>query len=217
MTIEVMLVDDHEIVKQGIRAVISKESDIVVVAEASNGKDAIELAKEKSPDIVIMDITLPQLNGLDASRQIIKQNKNIKILILSMHESRVFVEKALGYGVKGYILKDSAANEITHAIREVYSGRYFLSSKISSFVIEDYLYKSRRKSVKPKKTSELTARESEIVQLIAEGLSSKDIAQRLKLSPKTVLVHRNNIMQKLNLHNQAQLIRFALKDGIISL
>lgn len=217
MTIEVMLVDDHEIVKQGIRAVISKESDIVVVAEVSNGKDAIELAKEKSPDIVIMDITLPQLNGLDASRQIIKQNKNIKILILSMHESRVFVEKALGYGVKGYILKDSAANEITHAIREVYSGRYFLSSKISSFVIEDYLYKSRRKSVKPKKTSELTARESEIVQLIAEGLSSKDIAQRLKLSPKTVLVHRNNIMQKLNLHNQAQLIRFALKDGIISL
>ena len=216
MTIEVMLVDDHEIVKQGIRAVISKESDIVVVAEASNGKDAIELAKEKSPDIVIMDITLPQLNGLDASRQIIKQNKNIKILILSMHESRAFIERALSYGVKGYILKDSAASEITHAIREVYSGKYFLSSKISSFVIEGYLYK-RRKSVKPEKTSELTAREREIVQLIAEGLNSKEIAQRLKLSPKTVLVHRNNIMQKLNLHNQAQLIRFALKDGIISL
>ncbi|MBU2541667.1 MAG: response regulator transcription factor [Candidatus Omnitrophica bacterium] len=215
MAIEVMLVDDHEVVKQGIKSVLAKEPDISVVAEASDGKEAVRIAKEKSPDIVIMDITLPQLNGLDASYQIIKQNKKIKILILSMHENRAFVEEALGYGIKGYILKDSAADEIAHAIREVYSGKYFLSSKISSFVIEDYLFK-RKPAIRLRSKAILTLREREIIQLIAEGLSSKEIAQKFKLSTKTVLVHRNNIMRKLNLHNQAQLVRFAIKEGIIS-
>lgn len=216
MPISVMLVDDHSIVRQGIKSVIAKSKDINVIAEANDGREAVQMANEICPDIVIMDISLPLLNGLDASQQIIKQNKRIKILILSMHENRVFIEKALNSGVKGYILKDSAADEIVQAIREVHSGRFFLSSKISSFVIQDYISQKKR-TPKLKSTTTLTSREREVLQLIAEGQSNKEIAQKLKLSLKTVLVHRNNIMQKLDMHNQAQLIRFALKEGIISL
>ncbi|PIU42434.1 MAG: DNA-binding response regulator [Candidatus Omnitrophica bacterium CG07_land_8_20_14_0_80_42_15] len=215
MSIEVMLVDDHTIVRQGIKSVISQEPDIKVVAEASDGREAIELAKQKSPDVIVMDISLPFLNGLDASRQILKQNKSIKILILSMHENRVFIEKALSYGIRGYVLKESAVTDIVKAIREVNSGRYFLDSKISTFVIQDYA--DKKKAVQLRSTSTLTDREREILQLIAEGLSNKEIAQKLKISLKTALVHRNNIMQKLDIHNQAQLIRFALKEGISTL
>jgi len=210
-----MLVDDHTIVRQGIKSVISQEPDIKVVAEASDGREAIELAKQKSPDVIVMDISLPFLNGLDASRQILKQNKSIKILILSMHENRVFIEKALSYGIRGYVLKESAVTDIVKAIREVNSGRYFLDSKISTFVIQDYA--DKKKAVQLRSTSTLTDREREILQLIAEGLSNKEIAQKLKISLKTALVHRNNIMQKLDIHNQAQLIRFALKEGISTL
>ncbi|OGW75302.1 MAG: hypothetical protein A2Z72_08645 [Omnitrophica bacterium RBG_13_46_9] len=216
MAIEVMLVDDHSIVRQGIKSIISREDDIKIVAEASDGQEAVRLAKSKSPDVIIMDITLPSLNGLDASQRIIRSNKNINILILSMHENRAFIEKSLHYGIKGYILKDSAADEIVHAIREVYAGRYFLSSKISSFIIQDYAFR-KKKSLQLKGISILTARERQILQLIAEGLHNKEIANKLKISLKTVLVHRNNIMQKLDIHNQAQLIRFALREGITSL
>jgi DNA-binding NarL/FixJ family response regulator len=216
MTIEVMLVDDHPIVRQGIKAVISSACDMKIVAEASDGKEAVEIACSMTPDIVIMDITLPVLNGLDASRQILKKNKNIKVLILSMHESHVFVEKALDFGIRGYVLKESAANEIIEAIREVHAGRYFLSSKISSFVIENYISQGKKAPGKKAK-SVLTVRERGVLQLIVEGLSNKEIAKKLNIALKTALVHRNNIMGKLNVHNQAQLIRYALKEGIISL
>ena len=216
MAIQVILVDDHSIVRQGIRSIIAQDPDISVVGEAADGKEAVKLAKEKSPDIVIMDITLPLLNGLEASHQILKQNKKIKILILSMHDNRAFIENALGFGVRGYILKDSATDEIIRAIREVQEGRYFLSSKISSFVVQDFVNKKKKK-MRLRSISILTDREREILQLIAEGLNNKDISQRLKLALKTVLVHRNNIMRKLEIHNQAQLIRFALKEGISSL
>jgi len=216
MAINVMLVDDHSIVRQGIKSIISRESDISVIAEATDGKEAVKLAKENWPDVIIMDISLPVLNGLDASQQIIKANKNVKILILSMHENRGFIEKALSYGIKGYILKDSATNEIIQAIREVCAGRYFLSSKISSFVVRDYVSR-RKKHTQLKSVSILTSREREILQLIAEGAHNKDVAKKLNIALKTVLVHRNNIMQKLDIHNQAQLIRFAIKEGIISI
>ena len=216
MAIEIILVDDHSIVRQGIKSVLSGESDLSIVAEASDGKEAIELIRSRPPDIVIMDITLPLLNGLDASCQILKHNSNIKIIILSMHDNRVFIEKALDYGIKGYVLKDSAPDEIVYAIREVCAGRYFLSPKISSFIVQDYI-SGRKKSIKLRGVSLLSGREREILQLISEGLNNKEIAKRLTLSLKTVLVHRNNIMQKLDMHNQAQLIRFALKEGITSL
>jgi len=216
MAIEIILVDDHAIVRQGIKAILSREPDIRIVGEASNGEEALEAVKVNRPDVVVMDITLPVLNGLEASRRILKANKNIKIVILSMHENRVFAEKALSYGVKGYVLKDSAADEIVQAIREVCSGQYFLSSKISSFVVEDYLSKKKQPQAS-QGISKLTGREREILQCIAEGLSSKEIANKLKLALKTVLVHRNNISRKLNVHNQAQLTRLALKEGLISL
>ncbi|MFH1856496.1 MAG: response regulator transcription factor [Candidatus Omnitrophota bacterium] len=216
MAIEVMLVDDHSIVRQGIKYVISQESDIKVTAEASDGKEAVMLASDNMPDVIVMDITLPVLNGLEAANQIVKKHKDIKIIILSMHENRTFVEKALSYGVKGYILKDSAVDEIVRAIREVFSGKYFLSSKISSFVVQDYA-QTMKNSARIKTTSILTDREIEILQLVSEGLNSKEVARKLNVSLKTVLVHRNNIMHKLDIHNQAQLIRFALKEGISSL
>lgn len=211
--IDVLLADDHSIVRQGIKSILSREPDINITAEASDGREAVRLAKEKSPDVIVMDITMPYLNGLDAAGQITKKHKNIKIVILSMHENRAFIERALTYGAKGYLLKDSAVDEIARAIREVYKGRYFLSSKISSFVIEDFISR-RKKSTKLKSASLFTAREAEILQLIVEGLNSKDIAQKLNLSLKTVLAHRNNIMHKAGTHNQAQLIRFALKERL---
>jgi len=214
--IEVMLVDDHPIVRQGIKSILSREPDIEIVAEVSDGIEAVKLAKEKSPDIIIMDISLPNMNGLETSYQILKQNKYIKILILTMHENRVFIEKALSYGVKGYILKESAADEIVPAIRTVYDKKYYLGSKISEFVVQDYI-STRNKPIKLKSVSSLTDREREVLQLIVEGLSNKEISNKLSISLKTALVHRNNIMQKLDIHSQVQLIRFALKEGITSL
>lgn len=211
-----MLVDDHPIVRQGIKSILSREPDIEIVAEVSDGIEAVKLAKEKSPDIIIMDISLPNMNGLETSYQILKQNKYIKILILTMHENRVFIEKALSYGVKGYILKESAADEIVPAIRTVYDKKYYLGSKISEFVVQDYI-STRNKPIKLKSVSSLTDREREVLQLIVEGLSNKEISNKLSISLKTVLVHRNNIMQKLDIHSQVQLIRFALKEGITSL
>jgi len=213
MSINVMLVDDHPIVLQGIESVLSLERDIQVVAKASNGREAIVLEKKHNIDIIVMDISLPGLNGLEATKKVLKQNKNVKVLILSMHENRVFIEKALSYGAVGYVLKESASEEIIHAIREVFSGRYFLSAKISSFVIQDFI-SHKHKSLKLRSISILTSREREILQLIVEGMSNKEVAQSLNISLKTALVHRNNIMHKLDMHNEAQLVRFALAEGI---
>ncbi len=208
-----MLVDDHPIVLQGIESVLSLEEDIKVVAKAANGREAVSLVVKHNLDVVVMDISLPGLNGLEATQKILKQNKHIKVLILSMHENRVFIEKALSYGAKGYVLKESASEEIIQAIREVYNGRYFLSAKISSFVINDFIVQ-KHKTLKLRSISILTNREREILQLIVEGMSNKKIAQSLNISLKTALVHRNNIMHKLDMHNEAQLVRFALAEGI---
>ncbi|MFH1847840.1 MAG: response regulator transcription factor [Candidatus Omnitrophota bacterium] len=216
MSISVLLVDDHSIVRQGIRWVIGGEKDMEIVGEAADGMEAVAMAKDKNPDIVIMDISLPLLNGLDATQKIMKENKNIKVLILSMHENRSFIEKALSCGARGYVLKDNASDEIVKAIREVEAGRYFLSQKLSSFVIHDYALR-KQKGIRLRSASVLTDREREVLQLIAEGMTNKEIAQKLELSIKTVLVHRNNIMQKLDIHNQTQLIKFALKEGIVHL
>jgi len=213
MAINVMLVDDHPIVLQGIESVLSLEEDIKVVAKAANGREAVSLVVKHNLDVVVMDISLPGLNGLEATQKILKQNKHIKVLILSMHENRVFIEKALSYGAKGYVLKESASEEIIQAIREVYNGRYFLSAKISSFVINDFIVQ-KHKTLKLRSISILTNREREILQLIVEGMSNKKIAQSLNISLKTALVHRNNIMHKLDMHNEAQLVRFALAEGI---
>jgi len=216
MPIEVVLADDHSIVRQGLSAIISQEQDIKVIAEASNGKEVVELAGKIQPDIFIIDISMPILNGLEAGMKIMQMNHRNKIIILSMHDNRVFIEKALGFGIRGYVLKDSAADEIISAIRAVNKGEYFLSPRISNFVIQDYIDRKGRK-VKGKKITGPTEREREVLQLIAEGYTNKEVAVHLKISLKTALVHRNNIMQKLDIHRQADLIRYALKEGITSI
>lgn len=216
MAIDVVLADDHAIVRQGLGAVISQEPDIKVIAEASNGEEIVKIAKKTSADIFIIDITMPILNGLEASHQIMRIQPKSKIIILSMHDNRAFIEKALGMGVKGYVLKDSAADEIIKAIRVVNNGEYFLSPKISTFVIQDYIDSKGRK-IGTRKIIELTQREREVLQLISEGYTNKEVAAHLNISLKTALVHRNNIMQKLDIHRQADLIRYALKEGITTI
>jgi len=216
MAIEVVLADDHAIVRQGLGAVISQEQDIKVVAEASNGKEIVDIAKKSQADIFIIDITMPVLNGLEASSQIMQINSMNKVIILSMHDNRAFIERALSLGVKGYVLKDSAADEIIQAIRAVYKGEFFLSPRISTFVIQDYI-DARGQKIGEKKIVSLTEREREILQLIAEGYTNKEIGIHLKISLKTALAHRNNIMQKLGIHRQADLIRYALKEGITTI
>ncbi|MFA5388399.1 MAG: response regulator transcription factor [Candidatus Omnitrophota bacterium] len=216
MPIEVVLADDHAIVRQGLGAVISQEHDIKVIAEASNGKEVVDIARNSSADIFIIDITMPVLNGLEASSQIMQISPENKVIILSMHDNRAFIERALGLGIKGYVLKDSAADEIIQAIRAVYKNEYFLSPRISNFVIQDYI-DSRGKKIGEKKIMSLTEREREIIQLIAEGYTNKEVATHLKISLKTALAHRNNIMQKLGTHRQADLIRYALKEGITTI
>lgn len=216
MDINVVLADDHAIVRQGLGAVISQEQDIKVIKEASNGKEAVDIAREDLADIFIIDITMPILNGLEAANQIMQINPKNKVIILSMHDNRAFIEKALNLGVKGYVLKDSAADEIIHAIRAVHRGEYFLSPRISTFVIHNYI-DSRGKTIGEKKIICLTEREREILQLIAEGYTNKEVAMHLKIALKTAFAHRNNIIQKLGIHRQADLIRYALKEGITTI
>lgn len=216
MAIEVVLADDHSIVRQGLAAIISQEPHIKIVAEACNGKEVVDIAKDISADIYIIDISMPVLNGLEASHKIMQMNAKNKIIILSMHDNRAFIEKALGLGIKGYVLKDSAADEIIEAVNAVNNGGYFLSPKISNFVIQNFIDR-KGKRVSQRKIIGLTQREREILQLISEGYTNKEIAAQLKISLKTALVHRNNIMQKLNIHRQADLIRYALKEGVISI
>jgi len=216
VAIEVVLADDHSIVRQGLSAVISQDQDIKIIAEASNGKEVVDIARKTTPDVFIIDITMPVLNGLDASNQIMQMNSKNNIIILSMHDNRAFIEKALGLGIKGYVLKDSAADEIIQAIHAVNKGGYFLSPRISSFVIQDYI-DSKGTKIGERKIVGLTEREREVLQLIAEGYTNKEVATHLKISLKTALAHRNNIMQKLDIHRQADLIRYALKEGITTI
>jgi len=216
MAITVVLVDDHAIVRQGLGAVISQEQDIKVIAEASNGKEAVDIAKKDPADIFIIDITMPILNGLEASSQIMQINPWNRIIILSMHDNRVFIERALNLGIRGYVLKDSAADEIIQAIRAVYKDEYFLSPRISTFVIQDYIDSKGRK-IGEKKIVSLTEREREILQLVVEGYTNKEVVMHLKIALKTALAHRNNIMQKLGIHRQADRIRYALKEGITTI
>ena len=216
MAITVVLADDHAIVRQGLGAVISQEQDIKVIAEASNGKEVVDIAKKDPADIFIIDITMPILNGLEASSQIMQINPGNRIIILSMHDNRAFIERALNLGIRGYVLKDSAADEIIQAIRAVYKDEYFLSPRISTFVIQDYI-DSKGQKIGEKKIVSLTEREREILQLVVEGYTNKEVAMHLKIALKTALAHRNNIMQKLGIHRQADLIRYALKEGITTI
>jgi DNA-binding NarL/FixJ family response regulator len=217
MSIRVILADDHPVVREGLKSIVQmRGSNIEIIGEASNGKEVLALSKGDPADIYVLDISMPILNGIETTRRLIKSTPQSKVIILSIHDSRLFVEKALKSGAKGYILKESATEEMIHAINEVYRGNYFLSPGVSKYIIKEFLgrkYKQR----KYQKREILTRREREILQLISEGFTNKEISSRLNLSVNTVHVHRRNIMEKLDIHKQADLIRYALKEGISKL
>ena len=216
MGIQIIIADDHTVVRDGIRAILEhRAKDITIVGEASNGKELLDIAKAKPAEVYIIDISMPVLNGVETARRLIKAEPKSKIIMLSMHDDSMSVEKSLKAGARGFIVKVSSSDEIIQAIREVHAGRFYLCSKVSKCVVQGFLGQTNPGPSSSK--VDLTPKEREILQLIAEGYSSKDIASEFGLSLNTVHVHRNNIMRKLDIHKQADLIRYALKEGITHL
>ncbi len=214
MKIKIVLADDHALVRQGVRMMLETAADeFQVIGEVSNGEELLAIAKKTPADVYIVDISMPVLNGVEAVRKLLKQSPKAKVLILSMYDDRVSVEKALKAGARGFVVKVSRAEELLEAVREVASGKFYFGGKISKFLVQGFLGKHAPK----KQSGHLTAKEKEVLQLIAEGYSSKQIAQHFTLSLNTIHVHRNNIMRKLGIHKQAELVRYALKEGIAQL
>jgi len=215
MSIKVLLVDDHRIVREGLRSLLEKEADIEVVAEAEDGLVLLGLVQEMLPDIVIMDVAMPNLNGIEATRQIISRVPGTKVLALSMYSDRRFVIGMLSAGASGYLLKDCAFEELTQAIRAVAANRTYLSPGIADIVVKEYLHHLEKTGFSA--FSVLTAREREILQLLAEGRPVREIARDLCLSVKTIESHRQHIMTKLNIHSIANLTKYAISEGLTSL
>ena len=211
----IVLADDHAIVRTGFRTVLERlGKDMEIAAEIANGKELVDYAKTHPEDIYIVDISMPVMNGIEAVEQMVKQNPAAKIVMLSMYDDRISVEKSLKAGAKGFIVKVCAADEIVDAIEEVSAGRFYLCSKVSKYIVQGFLGKT---SSRKRDGSGLTPKEKEVLQLIAEGYSSKQIAKAFNLSLNTIHVHRNNIMKKLGIHKQTELVRFAIKEGIAQL
>jgi RNA polymerase sigma factor (sigma-70 family) len=215
MTLKILLADDHQLVRDGLRSLLEKRHGFRIVAEAENGRKAVELSKETNPDLIIMDLNMPDLNGIEATRRILKESPRIKLIALSMHSDKRYVTRALQAGATGYVLKDNAFDELAKAIQFVMQNRIFLSPEINQVVVKEYLEKS--KQLDQPAYSVLTEREREVVQLIAEGKSTKEIAAVLKISVKTVETYRQRTMDKLNINNIADLIKFAIREGLSSL
>jgi len=217
MAIRILLADDHGIVRNGLRSLIEKQanSEMKVIAEAENGRIAVQLASELRPDIIIMDVSMPDLNGMEASRQILDKHPGIKILGLSMHSNRRFVADMLSAGVCGYMLKESLFDELILAIRTIMTGDTYLSPRITGVVIEDYI--SRLAKGETSHSDVLTGREREVLQLLAEGKSTKQIAGQLHVSVKTIESNRRQIMNKLGIDSIAELTKYAIREGLTSL
>ena len=213
--IKVILVDDHVIMRDGLRNLLQEESDIEVIGEADNGRQAVKISIEKNPDIVITDIAMQDMNGIEATRQIKQENSNIKVIALSGHSERQIVIGVFRAGASGYLLKDSTSTELVEAIRTVYRGRNYLSQKISDIVLQE-LSDIKRDSEEIG-ADLLTSRENEILQLLAEGNATKRSAEVLFISPKTVESHRANIMEKLNIRNLPELTKYAIRAGLTSI
>ena len=214
--IRVLICDDHTILREGIRLLLNSQPDIEVVAEAVDGREAVDKARQVKPDIILMDIAMPLLNGLEATKQIRRDNPNARVLVLTMYESDEYVSQMLEAGAAGYVLKKVAGSELVYAIHSVYNGEAFLYPSITKRLVEDYL---RRVELGQERDSfdGLTDREREVLQLIAEGHTNKDIADLLNLSVRTVQNHRAHIMEKLGMHDRGELIKYAIQKGIIEL
>jgi two-component system response regulator NreC len=213
--IRVLLADDHGIVRKGLRSTIESEGGYEVVAEAANGREAVRLAQQLKPDIAIIDIAMPQLNGIDATEQIIKLSPSTKVLVLSMHADESYVIRVLAAQARGYLLKDSAEVDLLPALRSVLQGRPYFSPKVTQVLLEDYMRYLRQRGLQDTYDL-LTAREKQVLQLLAEGNSNKEVANLLNLGLSTIDTHRTNLMQKLNLHSTAELVLYAVRKRIIS-
>jgi two-component system response regulator NreC len=207
--IRILLAEDHQMVRQGFRLILQSQEDMEVIGETGNGKEAVTLTCSLRPDIVVMDVTMPELNGIEATRQIREQVPSVRVLGLSVHRDSVYVREMVRAGAEGYILKESADTELISAVRVVAAGNSYLSPDVAGAVLSDY----RKQAKNP--VDVLTAREREVLQLIAEGQTNKDVAGRLKLSVYTVDGHRTRIMEKLGLHSVGDLVRFAIRNGVV--
>ncbi|KPJ99353.1 MAG: LuxR family transcriptional regulator [Desulfobacterales bacterium SG8_35] len=216
MGIRVLIADDHKIMLAGLRSLLEKQADFDVVAEAENGRKAVQMAQEKKPDVVVMDVSMPDLNGIEATTQIIESLPGTRVIALSMHSDKRFVMGMLQAGASGYLLKDCASQELANAIHQVAGGKKYLSPEITGVVIDDFLLGASSGEV-AKAASVLSAREREVLQLIAEGWSTKQIASHLYVSIKTIETHRRQIMKKLDLHTIADLTKYAIREGLTSI
>ena len=215
MSIRVLLADDHNMIRQGLRALLEKETGLRVVAEAQDGREAMKLAAELRPDVVVMDVAMPNLNGIEATRSIVEEQPGTRVLSLSMHSDKRFVREMFAAGASGYLLKDSAFQELAQAIRTLADDRTYVSPGVAGAVIQDFV--GNRTDADSSVFSLLTARQREVLQLTAEGKSTKDIAAQLQVSVKTVESHRQKIMAKLDVHSIAELTKYAVREGLTSI
>lgn len=213
--VKVLIADDHGIVRKGLRLQLEQHKEFEVVGEASDGREAVRQAEELGPDIVVMDIAMPNLNGIQATAQIVKKNPKVGVIILSMHSDESYVTRSLSAGARGYLLKDSADIDLYRAVQVVAQGKSFFSPAIANTLLEDYMRQLQQRGLEDTYDL-LTDREKEVFQMLAEGKSNKDIAQDLNLSPYTVETHRTRIMQKLDLHNATDIVLYAVRKKIIA-
>ena len=213
--IRIILADDHAVMRRGLRLLLEQQKDFQVLDEASDGREAVALAESLKPDVVVMDVTMPNLNGIEAARQIVARQPHIAVVVLSMHSDEGYVLRALKAGARGYLLKESAEADLLLAVRSVSDGKAFFSPSVSRLLVEDYIRQLQDKDIEDSYDL-LTMREREILQLVAEGKSNKEVANVLNLSVYTVETHRGNILEKLNLHSVPELILYAVRKGVIS-
>jgi DNA-binding NarL/FixJ family response regulator len=213
--IRILLADDHTVVRKGLRLLLESQPEFQVIADAANGREAVAMAEEHRPDVVVMDVAMPTLNGIEAARQITGRLPHTAVVFLSMHADEGYVLRALKAGARAYLLKDSAEHDLINAVKAVRDGKAFFSPAISKMLVEDYMRQMQERKVEDSYEL-LTTREREVLQLLAEGKNNKEVAGILNLSLYTVETHRSNIFQKLNLHSGAELILYAIRKGVIS-
>jgi DNA-binding NarL/FixJ family response regulator len=212
MSIRVLIADDHGVVAEGLKHLVEAQADMEVIGCVADGREAVQAARDTQPDVVVMDLSMPELNGADAARAILAREPKCRIIVLSMYSQREYVRRALKAGAAGYVVKGSAAKELVEAIRAVHAGQRYLSPRVADVVLEDYTDEKREDPL-----SRLSAREREVLQLLAEGKTGAEIAQRLSLSQKTVETYRARLVEKLGIRDLAGLVRFAIQKGLVSL